>query len=147
MTKMGNAGAALFTIPTTVAGSAADIKLATTDPTAIAASSDGTSGSNGNVANLTALQTSALASGSVTSQSANLVYQIGSLTQTATTNSTSIQQSLTALNNQEGSISGVSIDEESANLIQYQQAYEAAAKIVSTIQSLFETTINMVSNT
>jgi flagellar hook-associated protein 1 FlgK len=140
----GNAGTALFTIPTTVAGSAAGIKLATTDPAAIAASSDGSSGSNGNVANLTALQTSALASGSVTTQSANLVYQIGSLTQTATTNSTSIQQSLSALNNQQGSISGVSIDQESANLIQYQQAYEAAAKVISTIQSLFQTTINMV---
>ena len=143
----GNAGTALFTIPTTVAGSAASIALATTNPAAIAASSDGSSGSNGNVANLTALQTSALASGSVTTQSANLVYQIGSLTQTATTNSTSIAQSLTALNSQEGSISGVSIDEESANLIQYQQAYEAAAKIVSTIQSLFQTTINMINPT
>ena len=33
----GNTGAALFTIPTTVSGSAAAIKLATTDPTAIAA--------------------------------------------------------------------------------------------------------------
>jgi flagellar hook-associated protein 1 FlgK len=141
----GNAGAALFTIPATVAGSAASIKLATTDPTAIAASSDGSSGSNGNVAKLTALQTSALASGqSATAQSSNLVYQIGSLTQTATTNSTSIQQSLTALNNQQGSISGVSIDQESANLIQYQQAYEAAAKVINTIQSLFQTTINMV---
>ena len=142
----GAAGTALFTIPTTVAGSAASISLATTDPAAIAASSDGSSGSNGNVANLTALQTSALASGSATTQSSNLVYQIGTLTETATTNATSIQQSLTALNNQQGSISGVSIDEESANLIQYQQAYEAAAKIVSTIQSLFQTTINMIAN-
>ena len=50
----------------------------------------------------------------------------------------------TALNNQQGSISGVSIDQESANLIQYQQAYAAAAKVVSTIQSLFDTTINMI---
>ena len=90
------------------------------------------------------MQTSALTSGSVSTQSSNLVYQIGSLTETATTNATSIQQSLTALNNQQGSISGVSIDQESANLIQYQQAYEAAAKVVSTIQSLFQTTINMV---
>ena len=142
----GNTGAALFTIPTTVSGSAAAIKLATTDPTAIAASSDGTSGSNGNVANLTALQNSALASGqSVTSQSANLVYQIGNLTANATAQSTAITQSLTALNNQQGSISGVSIDQESANLIQFQQAYAAAAKIVTTIQSLFDTTINMIS--
>ncbi len=144
----GNAGAALFTIPTTVAGSAAGISLATTDPTAIAASSDNlanTSGSNGNVASLLAVQNASLASGSVTTQSANLIYQIGNLTATATAQSTAITQSLTTLNNQQGSLSGVSIDQESANLIQFQQAYQAAAKVISTIQSLFETTINMIS--
>jgi flagellar hook-associated protein 1 len=141
----GNAGAALFSVSSTVAGSAASLKLTTTDPAAIAASSDGSSGSNGNVANLTALQDAPLSSGlSATGQSANLVYLIGSYTATATANSTSISQSLTALNNQQGSISGVSIDQESANLIQYQQAYAAAAKVVSTIQSLFDTTINMI---
>jgi flagellar hook-associated protein 1 FlgK len=141
----GNAGAALFSVSSTVAGSAASLKLTTTDPSALAASSDGSSGSNGNVANLTALQNTALSGGlSATAQSANLVYQIGSYTATATSDSTSIQQSLTALNNQQGSISGVSIDQESANLIQYQQAYAAAAKVVSTIQSLFDTTINMI---
>lgn len=141
----GASGAALFTIPTTVSGAAAGIKLATTDPADIAASSDGTSGSNGNVTNLTALQNSALASGlSATAQSSNLVYQIGSLTQTATTNSASIKQSLTALNNQQGAISGVSIDEESANLVRFQQAYQAAAKVISTIQSLFQSTIDMI---
>jgi flagellar hook-associated protein 1 len=141
----GNAGAALFSVSSTVAGSAASLKLTTTDPSAIAASSDGSSGSNGNVANLTALQNSTLPSGlSATGQSANLVYLIGSYTATATADSTSIEQSLTALNNQQGSISGVSIDQESANLIQYQQAYAAAAKVVSTIQSLFDTTINMI---
>jgi flagellar hook-associated protein 1 FlgK len=141
----GAAGTALFTIPSTVAGSAAGIKLVSTAaPASIAASSDSSSGGNGNVANLTALQTGVLASGSATTQSANLVYQIGSLTQTVTTNAASIQQSLTSLNNQQGSISGVSIDQESANLIQYQQAYEAAAKVISTIQSLFQTTIDMI---
>jgi flagellar hook-associated protein 1 FlgK len=141
----GNAGTALFSVSGTVAGSAAALKLTTTDPAAIAASSDGSSGSNGNVANLTAIQNSPLASGlSATGQSANLVYLIGSYTATATSESTSISQSLTALNNQQGSISGVSIDQESANLIQYQQAYAAAAKVVSTIQSLFDTTINMI---
>lgn len=141
----GNAGTALFSVSSTVAGSAASLKLTTTDPSAIAASSDGASGSNGNVANLTAVQNAALSGGlSATQQSANLVYQVGSLTSAATADSTSIAQSLTALQNQQGSISGVSIDEESVNLIQYQQAYAAAAKVVTTIQSLFETTINMI---
>ena len=144
----GNAGTALFTIPSTVSGSAAGIALATPDPTAIAASSvsgSGASGSNGNLSNLTALQNATLASGGTLSTlSSNLVYQVGSLASNASTQSSSIQLSLTALNDQQGSVSGVSIDEESANLVQFQQAYEAAAKVITTIQSLFDTTINMI---
>ncbi|RXH57249.1 flagellar hook-associated protein FlgK [Granulicella sibirica] len=143
----GTAGTALFSgITSTVAGSAASIKLATTDPTAIAASSDTATGGNGNVANLTALQNTVLPSGqSATTTASNLIYQIGNLTSTATAESTATKLSLTSLNNEQSSVSGVSIDEESANLIRYQQAYEAAAKVVTTIASLFDTTINMIS--
>jgi flagellar hook-associated protein 1 FlgK len=47
------------------------------------------------------------------------------------------------LNDQLSSVSGVSIDEESANLITYQNAYEAAARVVSTVQSLFQVTMAM----
>jgi flagellar hook-associated protein 1 FlgK len=39
----------------------------------------------------------------------------------------------------------VSIDEETTNLIRFQTAYEAAARIVSTIQQLNTDTINMIS--
>ena len=37
------------------------------------------------------------------------------------------------------SVSGVSLDEEAANLIKYQQSYAAAARILSTAQDLFNT--------
>jgi flagellar hook-associated protein 1 FlgK len=141
----GAAGTALFTVSSTVAGSAASIKLATTDPTAVAASSDGSSGSNGNVANLVGVQTSTIGGQSVSSRSSSLVYTIGELTSTASAQSTAVALSLSSLSAQQSSVSGVSVDEESANLIRYQQAYEAAAKVVSTIASLFETTLNMVS--
>ena len=140
----GNAGAALFILPSTVTGSAAAIKVATTDPAAIAASSDGSSGSNGNVAKLTAVETTKLASGlSPADTSANLVYQVGSLASKANAQSSAIGLSLSQLKQQQSSASGVSIDEESANLIQYQQSYEAAARVISTISSLFSVTLNM----
>lgn len=42
------------------------------------------------------------------------------------------------------SLSGVSLDEEAANLLRYQQAYEASAQIISTSQSLFQTLIGVV---
>jgi flagellar hook-associated protein 1 FlgK len=48
------------------------------------------------------------------------------------------------LSDQRESISGVSLDEEAANLIKYQQAYEAAAQIIATSQSLFQTILGAV---
>jgi len=140
----GDAGQNFFTIPSTVAGSAASIKVAITDPSLIASSSDGTSGSNGNLAKFTAVQTTALASGQTPSDAyASLVYQVGSLTSSANAESTATSASLVQLNDQLSSVSGVSVDEESANLITYQQAYEAAARVVTTIQALFTVTMSM----
>jgi flagellar hook-associated protein 1 FlgK len=121
--------------------------MATTDVSTIAASSDGSSGSNGNLANLTAVQTTKLATGATpTDTYANMVYQVGSLTANATAESTATAASLVQLNDQRNSLSGVSIDEESTNLIRYQQAYEAAARVVTTISNLFDVTMSMGTN-
>ena len=46
--------------------------------------------------------------------------------------------------NQRESISGVSLDEEAANLLRFQQAYEAAAQIIATSQSIFQTLLSAV---
>ncbi|MEW8956206.1 flagellar hook-associated protein FlgK [Clostridium sp.] len=45
-------------------------------------------------------------------------------------------------NESRGSVSGVSLDEEMANLIQFQHAYSANAKIVSTVDELLDVVIN-----
>jgi len=42
------------------------------------------------------------------------------------------------------SVSGVSLDEEYVNLIKYQRGYEASAKLITTVDEMFETLINMV---
>jgi flagellar hook-associated protein 1 FlgK len=75
-----------------------------------------------------------------------LVYQVGSLTSSANAESTATTTSLLQLNDQLKSVSGVSTDEEAANLITYQQAYEAAARVVSVIQTLFSITMSMGTN-
>ena len=59
----GNAGENFFTIPSTVAGTAGSIAMNISDPALIAASSDGSTGGNGNLAAFSAIQTTALASG------------------------------------------------------------------------------------
>lgn len=42
------------------------------------------------------------------------------------------------------SVSGVNLDEEAARLLQYQQAYQASAKIIQTAQTLFDSVLNAV---
>ena len=37
------------------------------------------------------------------------------------------------------SVSGVNLDEEAANLLKYQQAYQASAKMIQIAQSIFDT--------
>ncbi|MBC8094427.1 MAG: flagellar hook-associated protein FlgK [Akkermansiaceae bacterium] len=49
----------------------------------------------------------------------------------------------TALLKQRDSVSGVSIDEEMTNLITYQKAYQASAKIVTTVDEMLDTILNM----
>jgi flagellar hook-associated protein 1 FlgK len=142
--QSGTTGQNFFNIPSTVAGSAASISVAITDPTQIASSSDGTAGSNGNLANLSAVQTTALPAGQTPGDAyASLVYQVGSLTSNATAESGATAASLLQLNDQLSSVSGVSIDEESTNLITFQTAYEAAARVITTVQALFSVTLAM----
>lgn len=49
-----------------------------------------------------------------------------------------------ALNNQYSSLSGVNLDEEVANMINFQQAYSASAKVISTLQQMLDTLVNII---
>jgi flagellar hook-associated protein 1 FlgK len=140
----GNVGQNFFTTATG-AGAATTMTVGINDPKLIAVSSDGSAGSNGNVANLTAALTGTLPSGQTPTQSyASLVYQVGNAVSTAGTQSAAIGKTLLQLTNQQSAASGVNIDEETTNLIKYQTAYEAAARIISTIQQLNSVTLNMI---
>lgn len=46
------------------------------------------------------------------------------------------------LTNRKESISGVSLDEEMANMLQYQRAYEAAARMITTLDAMLDKIIN-----
>jgi flagellar hook-associated protein 1 FlgK len=47
------------------------------------------------------------------------------------------------LSDQRASVSGVSLDEESANLIRYQRAYQASALVVTTVDELTQVVLAM----
>ncbi len=78
---------------------------------------------------------------SVVSSYANLTAQVGSAGSLATANLTT-QTSLynQALGNQQ-SVSGVNLNEEAANLVKFQQAYQASAQVISAAQTIFTSLI------
>jgi flagellar hook-associated protein 1 FlgK len=42
------------------------------------------------------------------------------------------------------SISGVNLDEEAANMVRFQQAYQAAARVIAVADTLFQTLLSAV---
>jgi flagellar hook-associated protein 1 len=141
----GNLGTDLFTLPpTNVTGAAASMTVAITDPSLIAASSDGTAGSNGNVDAMYNLGSESIIDGQTPSDYySNIVFNVGNAASNATAEQNASSLVLQQLNDQNSSVSGVSLDEEAANMIQYQQAYAASAQVITTINDMMYDVVNM----
>lgn len=56
------------------------------------------------------------------------------------------QNIIKQIDNRRSSESGVSLDEEMANMVKYQHAYNASAKLISTLGELYDTLINKLGN-
>lgn len=141
----GAAGGNFFTPLSGVAGAAANISVAITDPSKIAASSDGTAGSNGNALLLAGIQNQPVVSGeTATDYYANLVNSVGSQVSAANTQQQAETALVQQLQNQLTSESGVSVDQEAANLVLYQNAYSASAQVAQMVNQLIQQTINMI---
>jgi flagellar hook-associated protein 1 FlgK len=72
------------------------------------------------------------------------VTQVGSDVQSTQSAQQTAQSLLSAISNQRQSVSGVSLDEEMTNLITYQQAYQASARVMNAIDATLNTLINQV---
>ena len=121
---------------------ASDLGLAITDPSAIAAAlPPGGVADNRNALLLGALQTkSTMSGGTATYQSAysTLVAQIGNKTREVEITGRAQQSLFEQAEATRAQLSGVNLDEEAANLLRYQQAYQAAAKVISIAGTLFD---------
>jgi flagellar hook-associated protein 1 FlgK len=78
----------------------------------------------------------------ISSQYSQFVAALGVDSNTAQGQSTNQGVLVNQLQQQRETVSGVSIDEETTNLIQYQRAYQAAAHVVSVMDSMLDTLIN-----
>lgn len=72
----------------------------------------------------------------------NIVQDLGEASQTVIRQEKNQSTLLASIDNARVSISGVSMDEEMVNLVQLQHAYNASAKVVSTIDALLDVVIN-----
>lgn len=72
----------------------------------------------------------------------NIVQEIGYASQEVSREEANRSSLLLNIENSKASISGVSLDEEMINLMQFQHAYNATAKVASTVDSLLDVVIN-----
>ena len=114
------------------------------DTFTVAANTSG-SGDSRNAALLAALQTSVLVGNSATLSDAygQLLARVGNSTHEADLSAAAQTRLLEETLTRQASVSGVNLDEEAANLLRYQQAYQAAGKMVSVASLLFDTLLAM----
>jgi flagellar hook-associated protein 1 len=75
---------------------------------------------------------------------ASITASIGQLTSNAQQQAAYEQNTMAAMESQRASISGVSIEEEMANLIKFQYAYQASAKLFNVADELFKTLLGVI---
>ena len=125
-------------------GAAGVLSVALTDPALVAASLDGQPGDNANLLALIDLRDQSIIGGQrPTEFYSGLIFRIGDDIANASADSEAQSLVLRQLANQRSSISGVSLDEEAVNLIRFQRAFEASARVVSVVDELTQTVINM----
>lgn len=130
---------------------ASDIALNSTisaDPNRVAAASDaaGVPGGAGNARAIAALQTAnTMSGGTATFDDAfnATVGDVGVATEEANSFYNFQDDSVNQLKSFQDSASGVSIDEEMINMLQYEKAYQASAKMITTVNDMMTSLLNM----
>ena len=113
----------------------------------LASSSDGAPGNNDVAISIARIPTELLMNGgsaTITQFYNGFVSEVGATIQSVTNAVNSNQLVLRQLENQRSSISGVSIDEEMVDLIKFQRGFDAAAKVINTVNEMYTSLLNMV---
>ncbi len=109
----------------------------------------GGNGDNRNALALASLQTAKILDGGAASYQgayASLVSQVGTQTRRLQVTSEAQAAVLEQVQTAQQSYSGVNLDEEAANLIRFQQAYQASGKVLQIASTLFDTLLQLGNN-
>jgi flagellar hook-associated protein 1 len=142
----GNTGANFFT-GTNAATIGVNSNLAT-DPSQVQAGGTPDAGSNTvalSLAQLAQQSSAALGNQTFTGAYGRLVTDLGNSLSNANDQVSNQNSVNSMLARQRDSVSGVSMEEELTNLMSFQKAYQASAQIVSTVNMMLQTLVNMKS--
>jgi flagellar hook-associated protein 1 FlgK len=131
----GNAGGAFFSGTT-----ASTIAVAITNPSKVAAS--GVAGGNLDASVAAQLGNMGTISNGADDQYTSLVSTLGSDVQKATQTATVQASVTTSVDTQVEAMSGVSLDEETTNMLTYQRAYQASSRVLTTVDDMLDQLIN-----
>jgi flagellar hook-associated protein 1 FlgK len=113
----------------------------------LAASASGAVGDGNNALNIAALRDRLVLGGQTQTLSGfyqSVVGSLGAETSGANSSYENAEQIVTTLQDRRDSISSVSLDEELVNMLRFQQAYTAAARIVRVVDEMLEVAVNLV---
>ncbi len=103
------------------------------------------SGDNRNALLMTQIQSLPLVDGTTLDGGYSAVVgSVGAMASTAQTNQTSRDAILQSATASQSSVSGVNLDEEASNLMQFQQQYQAAAQLIQSSDTIFNTLITVI---
>ncbi|MGP8476788.1 flagellar hook-associated protein FlgK [Burkholderia sp. PR2] len=142
MTMSGTAAGAMNGVTVTLSGTPSDGDSFTIGPYA-----GGTSDGSNALALSKLVNAKTLGGGTttLTGAYANYVNNIGNAASQLKSSSTAQTALVGQITSAQQSVSGVNQNEEAANLMQYQQLYQANAKVIQTASSLFQTVLGLFS--
>jgi len=71
---------------------------------------------------------------------------VGNQTSQAQNGATAQQAVMTSAQSAQSNVSGVNLDEEAASMVQYQQAYQAAAEVIQASNALFQSLLTAINS-
>ena len=135
----------IFSQPTEVAGSAASMSVVMTDPDQIAAAGagDGT-GDSSNATAMYNLSKQPIVSGqTATDFYSNFVSTLGSTVSEVETENTAQTASVTQLQTQNNTLSGVNLNDEASSMTTLERSYQAASQVFTMLNTIMASALNL----
>ena len=128
-----------------MSGSAANMSVVMTDPSQIAAAGFGNqTGDNSNAVAMASLASQSIVNGQTpTNYYSQFVTTLGSTVSEVQTENTAQSASVTQLQTQQDSLSGVNLNDEASSMQQFETSYQAASQVFTMLNTVMTSALNL----